>query len=143
MPEIWSVKRAVFAQLDSGQKIDFLLNLHNTETAEYLETQANDDASQAKLRQFSGVLRAETTFDPSREPTVSSSPSDTTNSLWTERQVPAMLMEQRIGTSRKLGRRPTVADRLEFGHQLALALGKVVLGDEDPGSTEGRQDRKN
>src|SRR5262249_43980753 len=45
MPEIWYVKKAIYAQMDSGPKIDLLLNLHNTETNEYLQTMAGDEAS--------------------------------------------------------------------------------------------------
>ena len=36
-------------------------------------------------------------------------------------------MEQRIGTSRKLGRRLTVEDRLAFGRQLITVMGQTVI----------------
>jgi hypothetical protein len=126
MPEIWCVKRALFNQLDQGQPIDLLLNLHNTENNEYLETQGDVANMRGRLRLLNDTLKIQTTFDPAREPDVSASPPDTTNSLWADRGIPAFLMEQRIGTSPKLGRRATVADRLEFGKQLAVVLGKVA-----------------
>ena len=40
MPEIWYAKKAIVDFVDSGRQIDLMLNLHNTETSEYLETQA-------------------------------------------------------------------------------------------------------
>jgi hypothetical protein len=47
--------------------------------------------------------------------------------LWKERKVPVLLMEQRIGTSQKLGRRPTMEDRLDFGKQLITVMAETVL----------------
>jgi hypothetical protein len=129
MPEIWSVKRALFAQLDRGQPIDFLLNLHNTESNEYLETQSTDEAMKARLDRLQDELVKKSTFDPSRRPSVSSSPADTTNSLWTERRLPAAVMEQRIGTNHKLQRHLTTADRLAFGQALVTELASLVLSD--------------
>src|SRR5207253_10706615 len=41
MPEIWYTKKAI---VGSG-RIDLLVNMHNTETAEYLDTQADDPAT--------------------------------------------------------------------------------------------------
>ena len=52
---------------------------------------------------------------------------DDTNSLWGQRQVPVLLMEQRISTSKKLGRRPTTEDRLAFGRQLVEVMAEAVL----------------
>jgi hypothetical protein len=48
------------------------------------------------------------------------------NSLWQEWRVPVALMEQRISSSKKLGRRPTTEDRLLFGRQLAEAMMAAV-----------------
>jgi hypothetical protein len=130
MPEIWYVKRAILAQMDSGKLVDLMLNLHNTETGEYIDTMADDAGTQKVMRRFFDSLVAKTSFDPSREFTVSTSPSNTTNSLWPERRVPVMLMEQRIGPGRKLGRLPTVEDRLEFGRQLIATMAETVLARE-------------
>jgi hypothetical protein len=44
-----------------------------------------------------------------------------------ERKVPVLLMEQRIGTSQKLGRRPTLEDRLTFGKKLITVMAETVL----------------
>ncbi|MDB5319265.1 MAG: hypothetical protein JWN40_896, partial [Phycisphaerales bacterium] len=41
MPEIWYTKKAIV----TAGRIDLMLNLHNTETAEYLDTQADDPAT--------------------------------------------------------------------------------------------------
>ncbi len=45
MPEIWYVKKAIVGRVASGRPIDLLVNLHNTETAEYLSTMAGDAGS--------------------------------------------------------------------------------------------------
>ena len=53
---------------------------------------------------------------------------DDTNSLFEQKKVPVMLMEQRIGPGKKLGRQPTIEDRLTFGRQLIAEMGRIVLG---------------
>jgi len=126
MPEIWYVKKALFAQVDTGRPIDLMLNLHNTETAEYIDTLADDPANRARIERFLLGLVERTTFDPSRAPTFGGG-GGTTNSVYLERTIPAMLMELRIGTSKKLGRRPTVEDRTTFGRQLIEELATAVL----------------
>ena len=127
MPEIWYVKRAIFAQVDSGRRIDLMINLHNTEVTEYVDTFADDDASQAMMQRLYTNLVAKTSFDPSRKLGIGKNPSNTTNSLYTERKVPVLLMEQRTGPSKKLGRQPTVADRLQFGRELITVMAETVL----------------
>src|SRR5204862_4381419 len=126
MPEIWYVKKAVFACMDSDHKIDLMLNLHNTETAEYMATQADDAPTQKLMQRFFDALVTKTTFEPSRKLAFEDRPANTTNWLWKERRVPVLLMEQRIGTSAKLGRRPTVDDRLAFGKQLIIEMAQIV-----------------
>ncbi|MBI3878666.1 MAG: hypothetical protein HY301_01195 [Verrucomicrobia bacterium] len=127
MPEIWYVKRAVFALLDSGRRIDLMINLHNTEVTEYVDTFADDDASQAMMQRLYTNLVKKTSFDPARKLGINKNPSNTTNSLYTERKVPVLLMEQRTGRSKKLGRQPTVADRLQFGRELIAVMAETVL----------------
>ena len=36
MPEIWYVKKAIASHVNARRKIHLMLNLHNTETGEYL-----------------------------------------------------------------------------------------------------------
>jgi len=126
MPEIWYVKKAVYGQAASGRPIDLMVNLHNTETAEYIDTLADDAASRALVQRFFKGLTERTRFDPSREPTFAAG-SGSTNSLYRERKIPVLLMELRIGTSKKLGRRPTVEDRLAFGRELIQEMARAVL----------------
>ena len=126
MPEIASVKQALFDHLDAGGRIDLVLNLHNTETTEFLETQADDPAVLALMRRLHDTLAARTTFDPSSPLGVNTKPISDTNSLWRQRKVPVVLMEQRISASPKLGRRLTVEDRLQFGRALLAAMADAV-----------------
>jgi hypothetical protein len=126
MPEIWYVKRALFAYLDSGRRIDLMINMHNTEVTEFIDTFADDDASQAMMQRLFTNLVEKTSFDPSRKLGIQKNPPNTTNSLYTERKVPVLLMEQRTGRSRKLGRQPTVADRLQFGRDLITVMAETV-----------------
>ena len=127
MPEIWYVKKAIFGYLDAGWKIDLMVNMHNEESGEHLDTQVDDPARLKMMQRFYDSLSARTSFDPSQKLNIKKSPGNTTNVLWTERKVPVMLMEQRISTSKKLGRRPTVEDRLAFGRQLITVMAETVL----------------
>ncbi len=56
MPEIWYVKKAIVARVDSGRPIHLMINLHNTETNEYLATMAGDAASRAIVTALSDRL---------------------------------------------------------------------------------------
>jgi hypothetical protein len=80
------------------------------------------------MQVFHETLVAETTFDPTG-PTVrvGATPDGTTNALFRERKIPVLLMEQRIGTGKKLGRRPTADDRLAFGARLIAVMAETVL----------------
>jgi hypothetical protein len=127
MPEIWYVKKAIFTYLDSGRTVDLMLNLHNTETSDYLETEADADLTRQMMQRFFDRLVANTSFDPSQPLRFSDNPPNTTNCLWKKRRVPVMLLEQRISTSHKLGRRATVEDRLQFGRQLLVEMAETVL----------------
>ena len=137
MPEIWYVKKAILGLVDSGRTIDLFLNLHNTETAEYLATQASDAPSRDRINRFFEQLVASTSFDPGDRPRFDDRPDHSANSLFRQRGIPVVLMEQRIGTSRKLGRRPTVADRLEFGRAADRDPGPVRLGTGEIGDRGG------
>lgn len=127
MPEIWYVKKAVFGYVDAGRKIDLMLNLHNEESGEHLDTQADGEPAMKLMRRFFDALAAKTTFDPSQKLNLKDKPGNTTNFLWNERKIPVLLLEQRIGMSKKLGHRPTVEDRLAFGQQLIAVMAQTVL----------------
>ena len=126
MPEIWYQKKAIYAQADSGRPIDLLVNMHNTETGEYIDTLADDPASRALITRFFDRLVEHTIFDPSKPPTFAAGGSST-NVLYAERKIPVVLMELRIATTKKLGRRPTIDDRLKFGRQLVEQMAATVL----------------
>ena len=75
------------------------------------------------------LLVTDTAFDPSRKLEARRGPfppTTTTNVLSRLHGVPVVLMELRIGTSKKLGRRPTVEDRLKFGRQLVVVMARAV-----------------
>lgn len=126
MPEIWYQKKAILAQADSGRPIDLLVNMHNTETGEYVDTLADDPASRALVTRFFDRLVEHTIFDPSKPPTFAAG-GGTTNVLYAEKKIPVVLMELRIGTTKKIGRRPTVEDRLKFGRQIVEQMAAAVL----------------
>ena len=128
LPEIWHAKQAILAQ-HARQPIDVMLNLHNTEMNEYVDTMVDADPHQARFHRLFARLMTTTTFDPSRPKLTlfaGSGPANTTNSLWREAKVPIMLMEQRIGPSQKAGRIMTTEDRLEFGRQLIALLAEAA-----------------
>jgi len=128
IPEIWYAKKAILAQ-HARQPIAIMLNLHNTEMNEYVETMADVDPQQAMFHRFFEQLVTTTTFDPSRPKLTlfaGSGPGNTTNSLWREAKVPIALMEQRIGPSGKHGRIMTTQDRLEFGRKLIALMAEVA-----------------
>jgi hypothetical protein len=124
MPEVWYFKKAVLQHVASGARIDLMLNMHNTETGEYVATQANDAVSLTKMNVMYDRLLSATSFDPSppQKLRAGEGASGSTNWLYQEARIPVMLMEQRIGFSTKLNRWPTMTDRLEFGPALLLAM---------------------
>jgi len=127
MPEVWYMKKAILAQ-QARQPIDLLVNFHNDETNEYMETSVEGGPSLALMQRFFRKLTAETTFDPTRtEVTVTPHPArPTTNVLWPEDHIPVISMEQGIAPTKKLHRRPTAEDRLHFGAQLIAVMGEAV-----------------
>jgi hypothetical protein len=127
MPEIWYTKKAILTAAASGRGIDLMVNMHNTETGEFLDTEADDEANLTLMRRFESLLVEKTSFDPSRKLTVGKHAPDDTNSLYAQKKIPVLLMEQRISTGKKLGRHPTTADRLEFGRQLIAEMAESVL----------------
>lgn len=126
MPEIWYTKKAILAAAAQRPGIDLMVNMHNTETGEYLETQAREEKQVQRLNRLYDLLVERTSFEPSRKFGVSVVPSMTSTSLATQHGVPIALMEQRIATSKKLGRRPTTEDRLKFGRDLLAAMAEAA-----------------
>jgi len=136
MPEIAAQRKAVLDWVDSGRRIDLFVTLHNTETAEYLEGPPSDPGSgHAELmRRLFRILRDETTFSPTRGPehsAASTTPGKpgrmtVTQGLYHDRRIPAFLIEQMIGFNSRLGRYPSVEDRLRFGTNLVKAMEEAV-----------------
>lgn len=130
IPEIWYLKRAI-RDAHAYRPIDLVVNLHNNNMNEYLETTVTGDTESESLSRLFSILRSESLFDPSRPAlTISAGrviPASTTNGLWEQYRIPTVLIEQRIGPSQKLGgRRPMTEDRLEFGPQLLQAVAKAL-----------------
>jgi hypothetical protein len=126
MPEIWYVKRAIVSQVDSGRPIHLMINLHNTETGEYLSTRADDEASRAIVNTLSERLVRETTFRPSHGPVLGERRDGSANALHQEKGILILLMEQRIAKDPRTGRPPTVEDRLRFGEQLIAIMAETA-----------------
>lgn len=130
MPEIWYVKKAIYGHLDAGGRIDLMVNMHNEESGEHLDTQVDDEAVLKRMQRFYDMLSEQSTFDPSQKLNIKKLPGNTANYLWTERKVPVLLMEQRISRSQKLGRQATVEDRLAFGGQLVRVMAGAVISNQ-------------
>jgi hypothetical protein len=126
MPEIWYVKKSIYAQMDSGPKIDLLLNLHNTETNEYLQTMAGDEAARRLIGGLSERLVREAGFRPHRGPDFAAPRDGSANTLHAERGLLIVLMEQRISKDPRTGLAPMPADRLAFGAKLIRFMGEAV-----------------
>ncbi|QOV91207.1 M14 family zinc carboxypeptidase [Humisphaera borealis] len=128
MPEIWYGKKAIVAAHSVGPKIDLMVNLHNTETGEYLQTAATDEQAFGRFAKLYDALVERTQFEPSQKfqkpnpKAVVQPPGDSTNSLWQTHGVPVALMELRTSTVKKLGRRPLPADRMAFGKELIVEM---------------------
>lgn len=127
MPEIWYVKKAILAHVGAGRKVRLLVNLHNTETAEYLQTMAGDDGSRKLVAGLSDRLVREAGFRPSRGPVLGAQADGTANALHAETGVLVVLMEQRIGKDPETGRPPTTEDRLAFGEKLVRIMAESAL----------------
>lgn len=129
VPETWYVKQALLAR-HARQPIALALNLHNTETAEYLETHVDRDPEQARLHALFARARQESIFDPTRPALTIGRPGatggGTTNVVWGIAGIPMVLLEQRIGPSAKLGRIATTEDRLAFGRDLIRLMAEVA-----------------
>ncbi len=127
MPEIWYVKKAICAEVNAGRKVRLLVNMHNTETAEYLQTMADDVASRGVVSKLSDRLIQEANFRPSRGPIFGGPGDGTANVLHAENGLLVVLMEQRIAKDPQTGVIPTSEGRLEFGAKLVRIMVESVL----------------
>ncbi len=126
MPEIWYVKKAIASRVASGRKIHLMINLHNTETSEYLSTRAGDEASRVLVGKLSDRLVHETTFRPSHGPVLAERPDSSANVLHEQLGILILLMEQRVANDPQTGRPPTVEGRLRFGEQLITIMAETA-----------------
>jgi hypothetical protein len=130
MPEIWYTKKAITAANAAGPKIELLVNLHNTETNEYVANFVDDEATFASTKKLFDGLVDHTDFDPSsklekpKPKSIIKPPTDTTSSLWNTHGISASLMELRVGTVQKLGRRRTIDDWRKFGRELVTEMAR-------------------
>jgi hypothetical protein len=127
MPEIWYVKKAINNYVDSGRSIRLMVNLHNTETGEYLQTMAGDEPARAVVGKFSEQLIRETSFRPSHGPLLGAAKDGSANVLHAEKGLLILLLEQRIAKDPQTGRSPTVNDRLEFGKELIRIMAESAV----------------
>jgi hypothetical protein len=135
MPEIAAQRQAILDWIDSKRPVHLFLSLHNTETSEYLEAPAEYRALADRLRK---VLVETTTFHPTR-PQPRDAASSTTperpgrmtvnQGLHHDRVIPAMLMEQMVTFNPKLGRLPTIQDRMDFGAGLVRAIWQTLTSE--------------
>jgi hypothetical protein len=134
MPEIAAQRKAILAWVDSGQRLDLFLSLHNTETSEYLDGPPDDGRYRLLTERFFKLLFASKTFAPTRPPQsveASTTPGkpgrmNVVQGLYNDRQLPAFLVEQRIAKHPKLGHQPTPEERQQFGVELVQAMWKVT-----------------
>ncbi|MEO7145483.1 MAG: M14-type cytosolic carboxypeptidase [Bryobacteraceae bacterium] len=136
MPEIAAQHQAASAWIRSGHRIDIFLTLHNTESADHIETEMAEGGPQLKALAncFWTLLDKDTTFYSPGGPRESGA---TTTSgmkgrmtvyqgLFHDFKIPAFLMEQMVESSPRLKRCPTVEDRLTFGAGLVRVLSAAV-----------------
>lgn len=132
MPEITSQRKAIFDWVDSGRPVHLFISLHNNDTFDYIQgTAALQEIAERLLKQ----LAERTTFDDATAARGEPAPRTTAGmpgrmsinqALFHERKIPAFLMELKLDPNPRLGRRPTMNDRMEFGAALAEAMMEAV-----------------
>jgi hypothetical protein len=137
MPEIASQRKAILGWVDSGRPIHLFLTLHNTESVDYIDgpLTAGGPDLRALGQRFQKLLDETTTFyapKGARDMRATTTPGmkgrmTVNQGLWAERKIPAFLMELMVDRNQKLGREPTVGDRLEFGAALIRAMAAAVV----------------
>jgi hypothetical protein len=132
MPEIFAMRRAMREWLDSGRSIDVFLTLHNTESVSYVDGAIERSPDGAIARYIHDELTRRTHFHSpggirnSLRETPAEGRQTVNQWLALERNVPAYLIELMVDRNEKIGRPPTVADRLSFGRELAQILAEAV-----------------
>ncbi|MGH9162981.1 MAG: M14-type cytosolic carboxypeptidase [Vicinamibacteraceae bacterium] len=136
MPEIASQRNTILGWVDSGRPIHLFLTLHNTESADYIEgpLTAGGPTTHALAHRFQKLLDDTSAFyapTGPRDMSATTSPGikgrmTVSQGLWADRRIPAFLMELMVDRSEKLGREPTVKDRLEFGGDLIRAMAAAL-----------------
>lgn len=126
-PEILAQKKAMEAWLEAGNKIDFFLSIHNTETGEYLE-----GPPEGPGQDLWKALKDRTSFDPDRAyftrmAVTAPGRANVIQWLWGVKGVPAHLMELRVARSPKLEARPTAESWRVFGEQLSKEIAAVLI----------------
>jgi hypothetical protein len=137
MPEIACQRQAILNWVDSGRRLDLFLTLHNTESSEYIEGPLSGSPEIRALGERLWKLLVEQTAFHSpggpRDQPASTDPGrngrmTVNQALYQERRIPAFLMELMVDPSPRLGRPPSVEDRLEFGAALVRVLRAAVEG---------------
>lgn len=136
MPEIAAQKKAILKWIDDGNRIDLFLTIHNTESHDYIEgpVSAGGPAKAALIRRLWEGLHSKTSFNAPDGPR--DMPSTTTpgmkgrmtvyQNLFSERNIPAVLIELMTERNPKLGREATIPDRIEFGEKLVQVIASAL-----------------
>jgi hypothetical protein len=135
MPEITAERKAILDWVDAGNRIDFFLTLHNTETNEYLNGPPDPTG---KLRPLLDRVYQEwsagSTLSAAQPPVFMSATTtagrpgrmNVVQGLYRDRHIPAFEVEMRIAKHPKLGHRPTIEDRKRAGEELIQAISKAL-----------------
>jgi murein tripeptide amidase MpaA len=131
MPEIAAARNAMLGWIDSGRRIDVFLAMHNTEGTDYVEgpVDIGGPATAAVANDLVRRLRELTNFHDPKSPRGFTGRVETAkgrmtvnHALFTERKVPAFLMELMVERHPKLGHPRTAREFSEFGTGLVKAL---------------------
>ncbi len=135
LPEITLQKKAIFAWLDAGHRIDAFVTLHNTETNEYIAG-APDPTGKllALVERFNRFWEEGKTFAAATKPRLLPASTEVgrpgrmnvVQGLYHARQIPAMEIEMRIAQHPKLGHQPNIPDRLLSGAEMLTALWRAL-----------------
>jgi hypothetical protein len=137
MPEIYALRQAILDWVDSRHRIDLFLTLHNQEKEDLIEGPIAAGGTRFKelADQLSRQLKKKTVF---YSPTgISDSGLTTTpgkkgrmtvdQGLFSDRGLPALLLELSVEQIPALGHSPTIEDRLEFGAGLVQAVAAALI----------------